>query len=115
MSGNTTKYTEVDVLTGTATSTANAATVNTQIGVITTEALTTAAGATYTMTLTNSLIQSGSIVNVNVGKGTATAGMPVVAWVTPATGTCVIILQNIHATDALNGTIKIAFSVNNVA
>jgi hypothetical protein len=115
MSIKTTQFTEVDVLTGTGTSTTNAATINTQTGVITTEALTTAAGATYTMTLTNSLIQSGSIVNVSVGKGTATAGMPVVAWVTPSTGTCVIILQNIHATNALNGTIKLAFSVQNVS
>lgn len=112
---DTTKFTSLDVTTSTATSTANAATINAQTGVITTEALTTAAGATYTMTLTNSYIQAGSIVLVTVGKGTCTAGMPTVAFVTSATGSTVIILQNIHATNALNGTIKIGFTVMNVA
>lgn len=114
MSVQTTKYTQVDVATNAATSTAAAATINTQTGVITTEALTTAAGATYTMTLTNSIVQPNSIVNVSVGKGTATTGTPVIAWVTPAAGSVVIILQNIHASAALNGTVKLAFSVFNV-
>lgn len=48
MSIFTTKLTEVDVAPGTGTSTAGAATVNTQSGLVTTEALTTAAAATYT-------------------------------------------------------------------
>jgi hypothetical protein len=112
---DTTEYTSIDVTTGTATSTANAATINAQTGVITTEALTTAAGATYTMTLTNKYIQAGSIVLATVGKGTDTAGMPVVAFVTPAAGSAVIILQNIHSADALNGTLKIGFTVFNLA
>ena len=111
---DTTKFTSLDATTGTAVSTAGAATINAQTGVITTEALTTAAGATYTMTLTNTYIKVGSIVNVTVGKGTDTAGMPVVAFVTPAAGSAVIILQNVHAANALNGTILIGFSVLNV-
>lgn len=112
---DTTKFTSVDVATGTGTSTAAAATVNTQSGVVTTEALTTAAGATYTLTLTNSYIKAGSVVHVMVGKGTATTGTMTTAWVTPAAGSAVIILQNIHASAAVNGTIKIGFSVLNVA
>lgn len=115
MSVDTTKFTKVDVTSGTATSTAGAATINNQTGVITTEALTTAAGSTYTMTLTNAAIQAGSIVHVSVGKGTATTGTAAVTWVTPAAGSAVIIIQNIHASAALNGTIKLAFSVFNVA
>ena len=115
MSVDTTKYTSVDVTSGTATSTAHAATINNQTGVVTTEALTTAAGSTYTFTLTNSYITADSVVQVSVGKGTATTGVPVVAWVTPASGSAVIILQNIHASAALNGTITLAFSVLNVA
>jgi hypothetical protein len=112
---DTTVYTSLNTATGTATSTAAAATINTQNGVITTEALTTAAGATYTMTLTNSYIKVGSVVLVSVGKGTDTAGMPVVAFVTPAVGSAVIIIQNIHASNALNGTITLAFNIANVA
>lgn len=111
---DTTNYTSLNVSTNTATSTSNAATINAQSGVITTEALTTAAGATYTMTLTNAYIQASSIVTVSVAKGTATNGFPAVTWVTPAAGSCVIILQNVGSA-ALNGTIKIGFKVDNVA
>lgn len=94
---------------GTATSTAAAATINHSGGTITTEALTTAAGATYTMTLTNSVIAADSVVMASVALGTATTGVPVVTTVKPAAGSVVIILQNIHASAALNGTIKISF------
>ena len=115
MSVNTTKFTEVDVTPGSATSTAAAATVNDQIGRVTTEALTTAAGSTYTFTLTNDLIQASSMVFVSVGKGTATAGEPVVQFVTPAAGSAVILIRNVSAAAALNGTININFAVFNLA
>ncbi len=115
MSIDTTKYTSLDVATGTATSTAAAATINAQTGLITTEALTTAAAATYTFTLTNAAITANSIVLVTVGKGTATAGEPAVHFVTPAAGSCVILIRNDAAAAALNGTIKIGFKVEQVA
>lgn len=114
MSLNTTKLTEVDVTVGTATSTAAAATVNTQTSLVTTEALVTAAAATYSFTLTNSLINANSIVLVTVGKGTATTGEPAVHFVTPAAGSAVIAIRNDAAAAALNGTIKIGFVVLNV-
>lgn len=94
-----------------AAATAGAATLNSGYGVITSESLTTAAGATYTLTLTNAAIAAADIVLVSVGKGTSTAGTATVSWVTPAAGSVVIIVQNIHASNALNGTIKLAFSV----
>ena len=115
MSVLTTNYGSIDPTFGSATSTANAATINAQIGQITTEALTTAAGATYTMTLTNSFVKATSIVLASVGKGTDTAGQPTVCFVTPATGSVVIIIQNVHASNALNGTITINFLVHNLA
>lgn len=114
MSVATTKFTQLDVETGTATSTANAATINAQTGVITTEALTTAAGGTYLMTLTNSAIVATSIVTVTVAMGTATLGGLVPIRVTPAAGTCSILLQNVGL-NAVNGTIKIGFKVEQVA
>ena len=115
MSIRTTELTEVDVVAGTGTSTAGAATVGTQSGVITTEALVTAAGSTYTFTLTNSLINANSVVLVTVGKGTATAGEPVVQFVTPAAGSAVILIRNNAAAAALNGTIKIGYLVFNLS
>lgn len=115
MSIDTTKFTSLDVATGTATSTAGAATVNAQTGLITTEALTTAGAALYTMTLTNAAIAAGSIVLATVAKGTATAGEPVVSWVTPSAGSAIIIVKNASASTAINGTIKIGFKVEQVA
>lgn len=96
---------------GTATATAGAATLNTQLGVVTSEALTTAAGATYTLTLTNTKIATTSRLFVSTGYGTSTTGSPAVMRVQPAAGSATIVIQNIHATVALNGTITIAFLV----
>lgn len=97
--------------TKTASATAGAATLNKPSGVITSESLTTAAGAAYTLTLTNSEIAATSQVLVSVGNGTNSAGRPTVTTVTPGSGSVVIVVQNIHSADALNGTIKIAFAV----
>ncbi len=94
---------------GFATSTAGAATINHSGGVITTESLTTAGLAAYTMTLTNNCIQANSIVLVSVGS--ASAGTPVVGTVVVTAGQAVIKIQNVHATVAFNNTLKIAFLV----
>ena len=95
---------------GTATSTAAAATLNTESGTITTEALATAAQASYSFTLTNSLITTASIILFNVDKGTATTGGLVPAYITPAAGSAVIVFQN-PGSAAVNGTVKIRFCV----
>jgi hypothetical protein len=101
----------LDTGTKTASATAGAATLNKDAGVITSEALTTAAGATYTLTLTNSSVAAADQVFASVRYGTASAGMPVVTMVTPSSGAVEVIVQNIHASAALDGTIKIAFAV----
>lgn len=100
---------------GTASATAGAATLNKMAGVITSEALTTAAGAVYTLTLTNSVIAAADMVFASVGDGTNTQGQPIVSNVDPAAGSVVIEVQNNHATEALNGTITIAFMVMKAA
>lgn len=102
---------ELDDGTKTAAATAGAATLAKMAGVITSEALATAAGATYTLTLTNTNIAATDQVFASVSLGTATTGMPVIATVKPGAGSVVVVLQNIHASAALNGTIKIAFMV----
>ena len=97
--------------TGTASATSGAATLNKQRGTITSEALTTAAGSTYTLTLTNSKVAATSQVMASADNGTNTQGELTVQRVTPASGSVVILLKNTHATDAYNGTVKINFLV----
>lgn len=115
MSIRTSKFTEVDTEGfGTATSIAGAATTQTQSSVVTTEALATAAGATYTFTLTNGLINANSVVLVSAGKGTATTGGLTPIYITPAAGSCVVIFQNVTLA-AVNGTTKLHFFIHNLS
>ena len=106
---NTAASLQVDTGTKTAAATAGAATLNKNSGVITSEALTTVAGATYTLTITDSQILATDQVMASVQLGTATTGRPTITTVKPGAGSLVIVVQNVHATAALNGTIKIAF------
>jgi len=102
---------ELDTGIKTATAVAGAATLNKSSGIVTTEALTTAAGADYTLTLTNSKIAAGDIVLATVQDGTDTAGTPAITTAASGTGSATIIVQNVHATAAFNGTLKIGFAV----
>jgi hypothetical protein len=97
--------------TKTAAATAGAATLNKPAGVITSEALTTEADAEYELTLTNSEIAAADQVFASVQNGTNTQGVPYVTRVTPAAGNVKIRVRNGHASEALNGTLKIAFFV----
>lgn len=97
---------------GTATATAGAATLNAQTGKVTSEALTTAQNAIYTLTLTNNQIAAADIVIATVANGTNTQGSPVVTRVQPGAGSVVILVANLHASaQALNGTIVVSFQV----
>lgn len=100
--------------TKTASATAGAATLNQPSGVVTSESVTTAAAATYTLTLTNSKIAATDIVLASVGNGTNSAGTPEICSSTPANGSVVIVIRNAHASAAFNGTLKISFVVVNV-
>lgn len=102
---------QIDTGTKTAAASSGAATLAKLSGVITTEALTTAGLADYTLTLTNSTIAATDQVVVSIANGTNSAGDPVQGTVTPGTGSVVIVVRNAHATVALNGTLKIAFVV----
>ena len=95
----------------TATSTVHAATLNTPGGLITTESLSTAAGATYTFTLTNSLLVAGSPApSVSMTGLTNTGGVITLTSVTNAVGSTVIVWTN-TGTTAFNGTMLIAFHI----
>ena len=89
---------------------AGAVTLNGVQGIATSEALTTAAGAVYTLTITNSVILAGSNVLVTVGNGTNTAGAAVLQSVAPANGSVVIKILN-NGSVPFNGTLKIQFLV----
>lgn len=108
LTGNVTG-TLAGVTAGTATS--GAATVNALHGKVTSEALTTAQNAIYTLTVTNSAIAAADIVLASVANGTNTQGSPVVTRITPADGSVVILVANLHASaQALNGTIVVSFA-----
>lgn len=107
------KASDVPELSGgidTATAAAGAATLNAQCGTITTEALTTAAGADYTLTLTNTRVDAGCVPFFSVSNGTNTAGSPCWAHSSVVTEDQLIVkVRNTHASAALNGTLKINF------
>lgn len=102
---------KLDTGTKTATATAGAATLAKMSGIITSEALTTAAGALYTLTITNTTVAAADIAFASLQNGTNSAGTPHIVSVTPGSNSLVIVVRNDHATDALNGTLKIAFAV----
>jgi hypothetical protein len=102
---------EIALDTGTATATTGAATLSKQSGVVTSEALTTAAGSSYTLTLTNTLVAATSRVFASVQNGTNTQGELTVTSITPGSGSVAIVVKNSHGSQALNGTIKISFLV----
>lgn len=93
----------------TATAVAGAATLNQGGGIVTSESITTAAGGFYTLTLTNALIDANTIVFVESWLGTSTTGVASAANSTPGAGSAVILIENVHASAAFNGTIKIGF------
>ena len=101
----------LDVGTKTATAVAGAAALNKSSGKITSEALVTAAAATYVLTLTNSTIEAADQVYASVSLGTATTGLPDITSIKVNAGSVVITVQNAAPATALNGTIIISFMV----
>ena len=97
--------------TGTATATTGAATLSKMAGIVTSEALTTAVDATYTLTLTNTKVTAASNILVTCGLGTATTGTPQVLSVTPGAGSASIVIKNNDSSNALNGTILIQYMI----
>lgn len=97
--------------TKTASATSGAATLNQPSGIITTESLTTAAAAEYTLTLTNNKIAATDIVLAAVGNGSSTTGTPGIGSATVSDSQVVITVSNDAASAAFNGTLKISFVV----
>jgi hypothetical protein len=95
---------------GMGTATGNSVTVNNGSGIVTTAALSTAAGGTQAITIANSRIVAGDAVLATVDPNGST-GTPVVANVAVTAGQAVVTIQNIHASAALNAAVKVYFIV----
>lgn len=96
--------------TATATGTGGTSTVtlSTQSGTITSGAITTAAGATHVMTVTDTVATAANPVYVNCQNLAATTGRLRVVSVVPAAGSFVLTLIN-NTTAAINGTVTCSF------
>lgn len=92
------------------TEAANAVTASGNAGVITTSSLTTAGGASYAITWTNTLITTSSVVLLSIQGGTNTTEQ-ITLKVVPGTGSATLTIYNTTAATALNGTIFIGYAV----
>lgn len=94
------------------TAAAGAVTLNARAGKVTSEALTTAQDAIYTLTITNAKVSAADLVFASVANGTNTQGSPRIGRVQPGAGSLVVQVVNAHATaEAFNGTIVVSFMV----
>ena len=93
------------------TEAANAVTASGNAGVITTSSLTTAGGANYAITWTNTLITSTSVIGLTIQGGTNSATRNITFTVLPGSGTATLTIYNNTAATSLNGTILIGYTV----
>ena len=92
------------------TESSNAVTASGNAGVITTSSLSTAGGASYAITWTNTSITATSVVSVTTSGGTNTTQNYKIT-VVPGSGIATLTIYNLTASTALNGTIFISYSV----
>lgn len=100
--------TAIDLDSGTGTCSSNAVTISKQGGVVTTESLNTAGGASQAITITNTLVAAGDLAMVQLAGGTNTTKNITLSAVTTSNTITVTIYNNTAAT-ALNGTIIFNF------
>ncbi len=89
----------------TATATAGVATATGTVLKVTSETLTTAVAGIYTLTITDTSVVTTSVLSVNVERGTLTTGQPTLLTATATANTITIIVKNIDAAAAFNGTL----------
>jgi hypothetical protein len=92
------------------TEAANAVTASGNAGVITTSSLTTAGGASYAITWTNTKISATSVIHLSIQGGTNTT-QNITFECVPGSGSATLTIYNNTAATALNGTIFIGYSV----
>lgn len=92
------------------TEAANAVTASGNAGVITTSALTTAGGANYAITWTNTKITATSVILLSIMGGTNTV-KNITMTATAGVGTSTLTIYNNTAATSLDGTILIGYTV----
>lgn len=92
------------------TEAANAVTASGMAGVITTSSLSTAGGASYSITWTNTFITTTSVILFSITDGTNTTENFTLT-IAPGAGTATLKIYNNTAATALNGTILINYLV----
>lgn len=93
------------------TEAANAVTASGTAGIITTSALTTAGGATYAITWTNTFITTTSTILLSIMGGSNNATNNITFKVTNGAGTSTLTIFNNTAATSLNGTLLIGYLV----
>jgi hypothetical protein len=99
-----------DINTVANVATGNTPTLNAISGTITTAALTTGAGGSQTITVTNAYSTANSTILAIVSSTSATTGVPTITRVTPSAGSFVVIVGN-AGTAVLNGTVTFKFII----
>jgi hypothetical protein len=100
----------VNLDSATATDSGSGVTISKMAGEVTSQSLTTASGATATITVTNTLATATSFITLSRIGGTNSAGTPEI-YATRASGSFVITIKNNHASAAFNGTFIIQFEL----
>jgi hypothetical protein len=93
------------------TEAANAVTASGNAGLITTSSLTTAGGATYAITWTNTKITATSVIGLTIQGGTNNATNNITFTCVPGSGTATLTIFNNTAATSLNGTLFIGYTV----
>lgn len=99
-----------NILKANGTEAANAVTASGKAGVITTSALTTAGGASYAITWTNTQIAAASAIQLTLMGGTNTI-KNITLQATAGVGTSTLTIYNNTAADPLDGTLIIGYQV----
>jgi hypothetical protein len=97
----------------TAQAAAGAAILNCDSGIVTTEALVTALGASYTLTLQCNAVTPNSIVVASLANGTNSQADPSLSRISAGNGVITFVVVNRSATLAFNGTLQISYVVFN--
>lgn len=85
---------------------------NSYCGLITTQAANAVAGASNIFTVTNTAVTGNNdVVLINIVNYDGTTGNPVVQLDNIGFNTFNVVITNVHATDPLNGVLKLAFIV----